>query len=506
MSKNYLDFLNEHTDWNKHRLIDRTDHVKSGYRKKGISGEFGYKSQILGLSFKDKPDAGIGKDAEEIYFEESGKFPNLLESIELTQPTLEDGDLITGMMIAFGTGGSKEANWEDFEKLFYDPTFYNFMGFDNIWDEGTQGTSCGFFFPHQQNLAPYMDEHGNSDIQKALQVMEIQRAEKKEAAKSPADYRIWVGQRPKMPSEAFSRTSNRYLYSAEVEAQYNLVTRNPEIKHLHRAGMLYRTTEGIKLDEAVAVLTPPIMDFPNKKHGDGLDHTSGAYVEWFAPYRDENGRIPDGLYTAWHDPVAVDKDKDKISIVDSAGATYIYENINNFTPSKGDIIVAAYYGRPPIVDDYNEQLFTVLDYWNAKMLFENDRGDVIPYAKRFKHLDRLMREPDIGHAKELSGKHGRTWGVSMNEPRKLHGVKYFKDWMMTKRGVDKNGNAILNLHYIYDAGLLGESLKWDINGNFDRLSACIVGQYQIKESLHKIGVIEQDEGEQDTFFTRKRYN
>lgn len=509
MARNYLDFLNEHTDWYKNRLVDRQDHVKAGYKKKGQIGEFGWKSQILGLTFKDNPDAAIGKDAERIFFEEAGKFPNLLEAIELTQPTMEAGDIITGQMIVFGTGGSKETNWEDFEKLFYDPAFYKFLACDNVWDDNAQGSSCGFFFPHDLNYEPHIDEHGNSLREDAKKAIDKDRQEKKDTAATPADYSTYIGQRPYMPSEAFSRSSNRYFYSKELEDQYNLVTRNIEFKHLYRAGMLYRSTDGIKLNEKKVETQPPIFEFPLKKHGDGLDRTSGSYVEWFAPYTDSRGKVPDGLYSIWHDPYATEKDKDGITLRDSFGATYVYENINNFTKSKGDIIVAVYYGRPPDMDDYNEQLFIIAERWNAKIMFENDRGDVIPYAKRFKHLDRLYREPEIEWAKELGGKVGRKWGMSMgsgkDNKRKLHGAKYFKDWLYTQRGLDENGNAILNLHYIYDAGLLAELLKWDIIGNFDRVSACIVGQYQIKETLHKIGVVNDDEEEQDDFFTRNRY-
>lgn len=506
MAKNYLDFLNEHTDWYKNRLIDAVDHVKSGYKLRGVPGERGYRSQIIAVSFgPSNPDAAIGKDAEEIQFEEAGKFPNLLESLEVTIPTLEDGDLVTGLIVVYGTGGTKEANWEDFEKLFYNPSLYGFMAFDNIWDDNSRGLPCGFFFPHQQNLIPHIDDAGNSNTKSALASMDRKRAIKKNASQSPADYQLYIGQHPKNPREAFSRTSNKYLYSRELEEHWNNLTRDPQYKQIFRAGRLHYNAEGkIVLDEGQATKTPPIFDFPLKEKNVSKD---GCFLEWSPPYRNDKGEIPAGLYTAWHDPYATDKDADKVSVHDSFGAVYIYENINNFTPGRGDRVVAEYYGRPPKVDDYNEQLFMILKYYNAKMMFENDRGDVIPYAKRNReqrHTNYLMPEPDVIVRKQLGKKLGREYGMSMDDKKKIKGAKWFKDWLYTQRSVDGENNALYNFHYIYSPALIKECMDWDLIGNFDRVSACIVGQYQIQQSLYE-DQDTQENDEEDDYFTRKKY-
>ena len=55
----------------------------------------------------------------------------------------------------------------DFESMFYNPEAYNIYAFDNVWDEGSSGTTCGFFHPSFQNLVGFMDKDGNSLEDKA---------------------------------------------------------------------------------------------------------------------------------------------------------------------------------------------------------------------------------------------------------------------------------------------------------------------------------------------------
>lgn len=44
--------------------------------------------------------------------------------------------------------------------MFYNPSGYNCLGFENIWDESPSDKLCGFFVPQYTNLDT-RDEHGN---------------------------------------------------------------------------------------------------------------------------------------------------------------------------------------------------------------------------------------------------------------------------------------------------------------------------------------------------------
>lgn len=509
MAKKYLDFLNKHTDWRKSRLKNTADWIKAGYKPRGSDEEYGFLSQIISVSFKDNPDAAAGKDAVSIQLEELGIFPNLSEMLDITLPTLEAGETITGQITAWGTGGTKGANWEVFEEIFYNPMKHGFMAFDNVWDENSRGNSCGFFFPHIQNLEPHMDEDGNSLLEQAKASADKKREDHLAISNDIASHNLWVGQRANKPSEAFSRSVSNIFSSKELSDHIQRVKTDPNIKYLPRCGQLTYTDRGVRLatnEELIAqelVAHPPLFKFPHKT-GDDVE---GCFVEWQPPYRDPlTGRIPKGLYRIWNDPYAQDKDTKEITLKNSLGATYVYERPNIFTPSRGDILVAAYVGRPAKQETYNDGLIKVCQYYGGEdniLMFENDRGDVKPHFSKRKVLNLLANEPDITWKKELQGSKNREKGIMINVPRKGAGAIYLKDWLYTVRGKDENGNVKLNLHYIYDLALLLELEKWKLDGNFDRVSCMIVGQFDMKEQFEKEIV---KEGSSETgFFDRVHF-
>jgi hypothetical protein len=169
------------------------------------------------------------------------------------------------------------------------------------------------------------------------------------------------------------------------------------------------------------------------------------------------------------------------------------------------MIVASYVGRPETQDDYNDILFMLSEYYNAKIGFENDRGEVIPYAKRTKNLHRLMEEVEIFDrsngfkAKSL----GRNYGLSMgSKQRKAQAVLYLRDWLKEKRSKNADNEWKLNLHNIYDIALIDELIKWNDRGNFDRVSALLIGMFFAMDMYDK-PVTKEEEVEDTGFFSRE---
>lgn len=488
MAKSYLDFLELYTDFGRGFLKEGLDHIKLGYKKSETGQiEYGYKSELVALSFMNNADAAAGKDGIKIKLEECGKFPNLKEALDITLSTTEDGSIKTGFITMFGTGGTKDANWADFESIFYNPEANGCMMFDNIWDDGTKGTPCGFFYPQEMGDPLYVDEHGNSLKEQSLESFEKEKALQKKV-KTNSEFLKWVGQRARNGKEAFANGSDNIFPAIEILDQLQRVEHDPDFKYLPRTGVLMRGEDGIKfkhnshLQALGQTIHDPVFNFPLKDKQD----VYGCYVEWVSPFRDpQTGKIPKGLYRIWNDPYAHDKDKKDLTIKHSLGATYVYERVNNITSGKGDYLVACYVGRPERMDDYNENLLKMADYWNAEIMFENDRGDVKGFAARKKKLHLLADEPDLEWVKELKGKANRDKGMNMTTKRKEKGAVYLRDWLTEPRGKDKNGYTKTNLHYIYDPALLRELLKWNLKGNFDRVSALLIGMYDMKECFDK---------------------
>jgi hypothetical protein len=69
----------------------------------------------------------------------------------------------------------------------------------------------------------------------------------------------------------------------------------------------------------------------------------------------------------------------------------------------------------------------------------------------------------------------------MNDQLKDGGEKYIKDWLLTVRDYDENGNAILNLDTIDSPGLLEELILYNRKGNFDRVMSFMMVMFQLQE-------------------------
>ena len=492
----FLSFIDDHTAWAQPRLRDREMSKMSGYKKKvnGVDIEMGMKSQIIGVSLKDAPDKVRGKAGELVFFEEAGSFPGLLKAWEVTMPTMRQGSKTLGMMVAFGTGGTEGADFEAMEEIFYNPEAYDCMDYDNIWDEGSLGTKCGYFIPIYKNLDGFIDNQGNSMKDDAIEYEDQMRNKKKGAAdaKSLDQY---IAEHPFSPQEATLQVTANLFDVASLQEQYNMV-KAKNLTSIGTIGDLYHNTKGevkFKINGDLRQITK----YPHRKD----DDTTGGVVIYEAPYKNAAQHIPLNMYIICHDPYGQSQAADSSSL----GAAYVIKRVNNIS-SPDDIIVASYVGRPNSSDDFNRNLFLLSDYYGCKIGFENDRGEVIPYAKRFRKMHRLQEEFEMLDKKELQSKNvKRQYGMHMTEQRKKQGEIYIRDWLNTPRSTDVDGKKTLNLHKIYDLAFLTELIKFNHKGNFDRVMAFMIGMYHTRELYNAEVKDVLEDGTTDEWFERNFY-
>lgn len=493
----YLDFINKHTDWKKRRLHNRLDHIEIGYRLKNDPVKRGHLSNIYTSILSKDPGGLRGKDADLILVEEAGKMVNLAEVLEPTLKTLEDGIFMTGLMIIFGTGGGDSKYWQAFESLFFETYLQKFISFENTWDDDLRGNPAGFFHGAFMSKPGLIDRHGNSNV---IGSIAFENKERKKKESNPVKQNNHIMEEPFKPTEAFSRTADSMMPTKELDLQLKRVKFDPDVKQLGREGIFLNEGGTLKfidrniLGTASADIPPVVTAYPLT---DGTD-VRGCWVIWEPPYRDpKTGLIPENLYRVWNDPFGIAKDADEFNMNDSLAGTYIYEVANNFTPTRGDRIVAEFVGRRESFMEYDKEMFNGMLYYNATLMYENDRGEVFTNANTLGLVDRLADEPEFTYQKDLQkGGKGRKKGISIasNPNRKINGAIYFRNWLITKRGMSENGVPILNLHYIYSAGLLQEAIKYDGKRNTDRVSTCIVGMYDIKEVQYK-GMVPENPSE-----------
>jgi len=468
----FLSFIDDNTAWAQPRLRDREMSKMSGYKKKvnGVEIELGMKSQIMGVSLKDAPDKVRGKAGELVFFEEAGSFPGLLKAWEVTMPTMRQGSKTLGMMVAFGTGGTEGSDFEAMEEIFYNPAAYDCMDYENIWDEGAMGTTCGYFIPIEENLDGFMDDDGNS-LRDVARIFQEEERNKKKGSSDPKALDQYIAEHPYSPNEATLQVSANLFDIASLKEQYNKIKVH-NLDSLGIAGDLHYGGEGQIKFKANPNLKP-VHRFPHKKD----DDNTGCPVIFESPYKNQNAQVPANLYIACHDPYGQSQSADSRSL----GSVYILKRPNNLS-TPDDIIVASYVGRPATSDEFNRNLFMLADYYNAKIGFENDRGEVIAYAKRHRKLHRLQEEFEMLDKRELqSRKVRRQYGMHMTEPRKRQGEIYIRDWLITPRGKDVDGEAYLNLHTIHDPALITELIKFNHAGNFDRVMSLMIGMFHNRE-------------------------
>lgn len=438
--------------------------------------ERGYMSEVMGIAYRDDLDKVRGKRGRLILFEEYGAAPQADTVFNIMRSSVEQGNTVYGLIWAFGTGGSNSAKFGAMEKMFYAPEAFNIRCYENTYDEGLNGTTCGYFTPAYRNI-DFKDSNGNSLEKDAKQHFDKKR---EEARKSPDGNALvqTKAEHPYVPQEAILKTTDTPLPSNEALEWFHKVIN----LGLHRIGVngeLDNTGDGIVFKPKEHLRAIDI--YPHDTKGD----LTGCVTQYYAPFK-VNGKVPDNLYIIALDPYAFDQSTDGQSI----GAAYVYMQPNKLVPP-GDRIVATYFGRPKTQDEFNKVLFNLAKYYNAKIGFENDRGNTIDYAKRFQLLDWLADEFELGFDADIpKSKVRRNFGMhigSGKENLRMHkGNKYLNDWLITPRGMDEDGKHRLTLHTIYCPATLQEIHKYRLEGgNFDRISALRILAYYQKELVYK---------------------
>jgi len=479
-------------------------HFRSSYYD-SEGEERGRMNEVIGVTLGDDIQKARGKRGLVLMFEELGKFPGADTAFEIAKSSVEEDDKVFGTLLAFGTGGTEEADYAALDNLMTNPEAYDCLMFDNIWDKNSiDGDAVGFFSPAYMSVG-MKDAAGNSEQEKAKAFYDEGRKKAKES-KDPELLPKRMAEKPYTIEEATLSLEYNQLPVADIKTWYSQLKGNKALLNLGTHGEFVNTTDkkyqnGVKFSPN-AKLKPVPFPTPRTK-SDSLGHDLTGCVTIFQnPFRDERGLTPPGLYFICHDPYALDTKKGM-----SLGSAFVIKRINNFS-TPDDIIVAEYTGRPQMQDDYNDQLFKMAKFYNAKIGFENDRGNVKEYAQRNKELHWLMEEVEIIDKGVHIRKLGRGYGMSMGTgQRSSQAELYLRDWLKTKRAKDDQGNYILNLNKIYSPYLLKEMMKYrsDGKGNFDRVSALKLGMFYMKNLSMKPPPQIEEELSPDNFFNREHF-
>lgn len=479
----YMDFIDKNTAWGKKRSVNTSMRKRAGFFTKDEFGneiEMGYKSEIIGVSLKDNPDATRGKAGKLIIFEEAGSFPELGAAWQIARPSVEQDGIAFGTLIAFGTGGDPGSSFEALRDMFYNPDGYNCLSFENIWDSAVSNTKCGFFIPQYTNLdirneegkRIYMDDDGNTNVKLSLQYILDERKIVIQNATSSVAVDRYVAERCITPQEACLEFNGNIFPKKELQEQLGLIRTNKALQNHKQVGDLIFDQSGQL--KWIPKKLGDITKYPLGKD----DDPKGSIVIWEHPVKD----APLGLYIIGVDPYDHDQ-----SGTNSLGSSIVYKRFQSFE-SYYDIIVAEYTGRPATAEEYYENLRKLAIYYNGRIMYENERKGLFPYFTA-KHCDYLLADqPDIINDIVDNSKVQRKKGCHMNKQIKQWGEGMIKDWLNEEYAPGKK-----NLTRILSEPLLEELISYNDTGNFDRVMALM--QVMIyKEQLYNV-VVKQKEKE-----------
>ena len=474
-----MDFLDKHTEWAKQRLVSTRMERVSGYKvtdEFGKQTEQGYLSSIVGITLKNDPERIRGTRGKLVLWEEGGKFPDLLDAWRIEQPSVETDDGVAfGLMIAFGTGGTIGASFEGLKELFYKPNANNVLAFPNIWDDGRENTECGFFVPAYSNLESFdddgnqrfMDKDGNSLKELAIQNLIDQRNKIKDGGASQQSIDRFISERPMKPAEAVLELGKNIFPRKLLMDQLTRIRTNKKLQSMkHIVDLEWDGNGQVKATEKPS---GDITNYPLKKG----DKPHGSVVIWEYPVKDP----PHGLYIGGCDPYDHDD-----SFTNSLGSTFIFKRVRA-GEAWTDVIVAEYSGRPDTAEEYYENVRKLLTFYNARLLFENERKGIYPYFTN-KHCDYLLADQPDKIISEVfkDSKVQRRKGCHMTKQIRAYGEGLILEWLL-----DEFEEGHPNVERVYSEPLIEELIENDGVRNVDRVIAlCMVMIY--REELYQVKV------------------
>lgn len=392
----YRNFLNSHTGWyrpsNPDKVLnwEQKIEVNQGGKKRDV----GLKSVVFGLALEKDPTNGVGGPCTFFFHEEAGIAPRMNETIEYLLPAMKSGMIYTGMFVAAGSVGDLE-QCEPLKELILNPDSKDVLAVEtNLVNEAGEIAKCGLFIPEQWSMQPCIDEYGNSQVEKALEMILAERQEWKKKLK-PDDYQLRISQKPINIEEAFAYRKVSKFPLALVSRQ---VRRIEDGEYFREFVELYRDDAGKVITRDSRKL--PISEFPVSPK---TQDKEGVVVLYERPVKDPQF----GMYYASIDPVS----EGKTTTSESLCSIFVYKTAQEITKHKmdgsieqhieRDGIVASWCGRFDDLTKTHERLEMLIEYYNAWTIVENNVSLFIQYMISRRKQRYLVPKNQILFLKEL---------------------------------------------------------------------------------------------------------
>ena len=264
----------------------------------------------------------------------------------------------------------------------------------NLLNKEGEIAMCGLFIPEQWSMLPCIDEYGNSEVEKALEMILAERTEWKQKL-DPEDYQLRISQKPINIEEAFAYRKESKFNMGLISQQMRRIEDNEYYKEYIELSRNEKNEIVPKISNKI-----PISEFPISPK---TQYKEGVLVVWERPIADPVF----GTYYGSIDPVS----EGKTTTSDSLCSIYIYKTSQEVTKHNADgtitqhierdKLVAAWCGRFDDLNNTHERLELIIEWYNAWTIVENNISLFIQYMISKRKQKYLVPKNQILFLKEL---------------------------------------------------------------------------------------------------------
>ena len=476
MFQYYIDFCANNTEFPRQRITSSLQNLAwtMGYIDSETNTRRGTENSVIGITSKDDESKLRGSRGVLYLLEEAGSFPRLLNLYQVLRPSVEDGNSVWGLIYLYGTAGDSDSDFSSMQELMYNPNGYNIKAVNNVYDKEGQGRKqFTYFFPGYMNRADCYDEDRNSDVNKALLEILLDRYKVKYNSTDINAITKRIAEIPITPQEAILKTKDNIFPIAEITKRLNEIDNNPNFYDDTYVGDLVINKGNVEFSPNT--LDMPIRDFPTK------DNKVKGAIEIFEMPQEVHGKIPKDRYIMSLDNYENDEAQSM-----SLGSMFV---LDLWT----DRIVAEYTGRPMFADDLNEICRKLCLFYNAKVMVENNKKNTFSYFSRMNSLHLMADTPEYLKNKQLiktTGFGNASKGITATLPIKNFALGLIRDWLLKPVTITKEeGNEVVeyivpNLSFIKNRALLKELMLYNPAINVDRImSLCQLMLYREEKMI-----------------------
>ena len=477
MFQYYIDFCANNTEFPRQRITSSLQNLSwtMGYIDSETNTRRGTENSVIGITSKDDESKLRGSRGVLYLLEESGTFPRLLNLYQVLRPSVEDGNSVFGLIYLYGTSADNDSDFSSMQELMYNPKGYNIKGVSNVYDKEGQGRKqFTYFFPGYMDRADCYDEDGNSDVNKALIEILLDRYKVKYNSTDINAITKRIAEIPITPQEAILKTKDNIFPITELTKRLNEIDNNPNFFDDVYVGDLAFNKQG-KVEFNTITTDIPIRDFPTK------DNKVQGAIEIYEMPQEIHGKVPSERYI-----LSLDNYENDVAQTMSLGSIFV---LDLWT----DRIVAEYTGRPMFVDDLNEICRKLCLFYNGKVMVENNKKNTFAYFSKMNSLHLMADTPEYLKNKQILKVNtfgNASKGCPATVPVINFSMERLRDWLLKPVTITEefNGESISttipNLHFLKNRALIKELMLYNPAINVDRImSMCQLMLYREEKMI-----------------------